>query len=86
MSKKSSKNATQFFRRSVIGLLITSLEQCIGSTTFYFFNNSSPVYINHIFKPTGHPNTNTRTSFLKLNQPLRNSYQGEKHLYLEPNI
>ena len=34
-------------------------EQCISSTTFKFFNNKSPAYMNDIFKPAGHPNTNT---------------------------
>ena len=43
-------------------------EQCISSTTLKFFNSRSPAYWNDTFKRTGHPNTNTRTSFLKLNQ------------------
>ena len=47
--------------------------------TFKFFNNKSPTYMN-VFKPAGHPSTNTRASFLKLNQPLRNTKLGRKTL------
>ena len=62
-------------------------EQCISSTTFKFFNNRSPAYMNDVFKPAGHPITNTRASFLKLIQPLRNTNYGQKTLsYLAPNI
>ena len=40
-----------------------------------------------VFKPAGHPITNTRASFLKLIQPLRNTNYGQKTLsYLAPNI
>ena len=46
-----------------------------------------PAYTNNIFKPAGHPNTNTKTSFLKLNQPLRKTNHGQKALsYLAQNI
>ena len=31
----------------------------------------SPTYVNDVFKPAGQPNTNTRASLLKLNQPFR---------------
>ena len=31
---------------------------------------TSPAYINDVFKPAGHPNTNTKASFLTLIQPL----------------
>ena len=62
-------------------------KQCISSTTFKFFNNSSPAYMNDVFKPAGHLNTNTRASFLKLIQSLRNTNYGQKTLsYLAPNI
>ena len=62
-------------------------EQCISSTTFKFFNNRSSAYMNDVFKPAGHSITNTRTSFLKLIQPLRNTNYGQKILfYLAPNI
>ena len=62
-------------------------EQCISSTTFKFFNNRSSAYMNDVVKPAGHPITNTRTSFLKLIQPLRNTNYGQKILfYLTPNI
>ena len=62
-------------------------EQSISSTTFNFFNNRSPAYMNNVFKPAGHPNTNTRASFLKLIQPFRKTNYGQKILsYLAPNI
>ena len=48
-------------------------EQCISSITNKFFNNT-------FFKPAGHPSTNTRASFLKLKQPLRNTDHGQKTL------
>ena len=61
-------------------------EQCISSTTFKFFNKRSPAYMNDVFKPAGHPNTNTRASFIKLIQPLRNTNYGQKTLsYLAAN-
>ena len=43
--------------------------------------------MNDVVKPAGHPITNTRTSFFKLIQPLRNTNYGQKTLsYLAPNI
>ena len=43
--------------------------------------------MNDVFKPGGHPNTNTRASFLKLNQLLRNINHGQKTLfYIATNI
>ena len=43
--------------------------------------------MNDVFKPAGHPNTNTRASFLKLIQPFRKTNYGQKILsYLAPNI
>ena len=43
--------------------------------------------MNDVFKAAGHPNTNTRASFLKLIQPLRNTNYGQKIIsYLAPNI
>ena len=36
--------------------------------------------MNGVFQPGGHPNTNTRAPFLKLNQPLRNIKHGQKTL------
>ena len=62
-------------------------EQCISSITFKFCNNKSPAYMNDVFEPAGHPNTNTRASFLKLNQPLQNTNHGQKTLsYMAPYI
>ena len=43
--------------------------------------------MNDVFKPSGHPNTNTRASFIKLDQPLRNTNHGQKTLsYMAPYI
>ena len=36
--------------------------------------------MNDVLKPAGHPNTNTRASFLKPNQPLRNTNHKQKTL------
>ena len=51
--------------------------------SFKFFNNKSPAYIN-VFKQTGHPNTNSRASFLKLVQILRKTNYEQNTL--SPNI
>lgn len=43
--------------------------------------------MNDVFKQVGHPNTNTRSSFLKLRQPLRKPCQGQNTLsYIAYNI
>lgn len=57
------------------------------SRTFRFFNNKKPVYIKDVFRQAGHPNVNSKPSFLKLNQPLGNSNHGQKRLsYIAFNI
>ena len=61
-------------------------EWCITSTTSNFLNKRSPVYINDIFKPTGHPSTNTRVYFRKLNQPLRKINNGKKNVFIFTTI
>ena len=62
-------------------------KQCISSITFKFFNNRNLVYTSEVFKQAGHPNTNTRVSFVKLNQPYQNTNHGQKAIsYLLPNI
>ena len=42
----------------------------------------------NVFQPASHPNTNTRASFLKLNESLRNTNHGQKNtfLYMAPYI
>ena len=46
----------------------------------------SPAYMNDVFKPVGNSSTNTRASFIKLIQPLRNTNYGQKTpSYLAPN-
>ena len=43
--------------------------------------------MNDVFKPTGQPNTTTRTSLLKLNQPLRRTNHGQNNIsYIAPII
>ena len=43
--------------------------------------------MNDVLKPASHPNTNTRASFLKINQPLRNANHGQQaRSYVAPNI
>ena len=58
------------------------LEQSISSSTFKLFNNSPLAYMNNIFRSAGHPDTNTRTSFLKPNQPLRKTNHGQKDFHI----
>ena len=41
----------------------------------------SPLCINYVFEPTGQPNTNTRASLLKLNQPLQKTNHGQKIIF-----
>ena len=52
-------------------LINDRFERCISSTTFNFFNNKNPAYMNDVFKPISNLNANTRISFSKLSQPLR---------------
>ena len=57
----------------------TSTQKC--------FNNKSSAYFNDVLKQAGHPNTNTRASFLKQSQPLRKSNHGQNTLsFIAPNI
>ena len=63
------------------------LKQIISSTLFKFCNNTSPPYMNDVFKPAGQPNTTTRASLLKLNQPLRRTNHGQNNIsYIAPII
>ena len=62
-------------------------KQIIFSISFKFCNNASPPYMNDVFKPTGQPNTITRASLLKLNQPLRRTNHGQNNIsYIAPII
>ena len=40
----------------------------------------------NVFQPAGHPDTNTRASFLKLNESLRNTNHGQKNTFLYGTI
>ena len=40
----------------------------------------TPVPRNNVFKPAGQPNTTTRASLLKLNQPLRRTNHGQRNI------
>ena len=55
-------------------------EQCIGSTTFKYFNYLSPLYMNDIFKPAGQNTTASSTSLFRLREPLRKTNHGQKGL------
>ena len=55
-------------------------KQVISSMSFKFCNNTSPPYMNDVFKPAGQPNTTTRASLLKLNQPLRRTNHGQNNI------
>ena len=40
----------------------------------------SPPYMNDVFKPAGQPNTTTRASLQKLNQPLGRTNHGQNNI------
>ena len=62
-------------------------KQVISSMSFKFCNNTSPPYMNDVFKPAGQPNTTTRASLLKLNQPLRRTNHDQNNIsYVGPII
>ena len=43
--------------------------------------------MNDVYNPAGQPNTTTRASLLKLNQPLRGTNHGQKNIsYIVPII
>ena len=66
---------------------MTASNNALAQKNCKCFSNRRTVYINNIFKPTGYPNTNTKTFLLKLNQPLRKTNHGQKALsYLAQNI
>ena len=55
--------------------------------SFKFCNNMSPPYMNDVLKSAGQPNTTTRASLLKLNQPLQRTNHGQKNIsYIAPII
>ena len=47
------------------------IKQIISSMSFKFCNSMTAPYMNDVFKPAGQPNTTTRASLLKWNEPLR---------------
>ena len=55
--------------------------------SFKYFNYLRPLYMNDVFKLAGQNTTATRTSLLKLSQPLRKTNHGQRCLsYVAPNI
>ena len=63
------------------------MEIWVLSLSFKFCNNTSPPYMNDVFKPAGQPNTTTRASLLKLNHPLRKTNHGQNNIsYIVPII
>ena len=55
-------------------------EQCISSMTFNHFSYLNPLYMNDVFKLAGQSTAATRTSLLKLSQPLRKTNHAQKSL------
>ena len=47
--------------------------QCVLSSVYKFFNSESPEYFNETYFPAEPSNINTRSSFQRLQQPLRKS-------------
>ena len=57
--------------------------------SFKFCNNTSPAYMNDVFKPAtlNQSNATTRAYLLKLNQPLRRTNDGQNDIfYIALNI
>ena len=54
-------------------------KQIISWMLLEFCNKTSPPYMYDIFKPAGQPNTTTRASLLKLNQPLWITNHGQNN-------
>ena len=78
---------TEFEKINWLPKINDRFEQCISSMTFKYFNYLSPLYINDVFKLAGQHTTPTRTSLLKLSQPLRKTIYGQKSLsYVAPSI
>lgn len=51
-----------------------------------FFKKTSPPYLNDVCQQAGHPNINTRASFLKLSRTLRRTNHVQNTLsYIAPN-
>ena len=62
-------------------------KQTIILISFKFCNNTSPAYMNDVFKPASQSNATTRAYLLKLNQPLRRTNDGQNDFfYIAPNI
>ena len=61
-------------------------EQIIRSMSLKICNNTSPTYMNDVFKPAVQPNATTRASSLKLNQPLRRTNHCQKNISHIPRI
>ena len=63
-------------------------KQTIILISFKFCNNTSPAYMNDVFKPASQSNATTRAYLLKLNQPLRRTNDGRQNdiFYIAPNI
>ena len=51
-----------------------------SSRSFKFCNNTSPPYMNDVFKLAGQPNTTTKASLVKLNQTLRRTNHGQNNI------
>ena len=61
--------------------------QCLCSSAFKFFSNKCPLYLSDVYNQSDQGQINTRSSFLKLNQPLRRTSYGQRSLsYLTPSI
>ena len=54
--------------------------QCASSKVFKFFQEKCPSYMSEIFYPSGTSRIGTRTSYLKLIQPLRRTSLGQRSL------
>ena len=59
--------------------------QCISTSAFKFLRGDSPDYMEDMFMLSVNHGLNIRSSFMRLNQPFRNTTYGQNNLsYLSP--
>ena len=88
MNNRAHIEQKQF--KQIIWLPVNNhFKQTIILMSFKFCNNTSPAYMNDVFKPAtlNQSNATTRAYLLKLNQPLRRTNDGQNDIfYIALNI
>ena len=72
--------------KNVLAAPKQSLRTIIRSMSFKFFSNTSPAYMNDVFKPVGQPSTTTMAPLLKVSQPIQKTQsQSEEYFICSTN-